>query len=150
MTGGEFIALARKLLTVPAARCPAGYRSITSRLYYGAYHEALALIEDELGFRHRKMDDNANKHQFVVEYLSGCVVEEAEDLAAQIAQLHERRKSADYDLSQTRFDDESLAIESVARIDRIIRALDVCREDEVRSRIQRGMSEYRQRRSFRP
>lgn len=92
MTGGEFIAFARKLLTLPAARCAAGYRSITSRLYYGAYHEALAFIEDELGFRHRKMDDNVNKHQFVV----------------------------------------------------------VCREDDVRSRIQRGMSEYRQGRSSRP
>lgn len=150
MTGEEFISLARKLLTLPAARCPAGYRSVTSRLYYGAYHEALAFIEDELGFHHRKLDDNANKHQFVVEYLSGCQEEHAQDLAAQIAQLHERRKSADYDLSQARFDDESLAVESVVRVDRILRTMAACREDAARSRIQIEMAEYRQRRSFWP
>lgn len=150
MVGGEFISLARKLLTLPAARCPAGYRSITSRLYYGIYHEVLDFIEDELGCRHRKMDDNANKHQFVLEYLTGCQVEHAQDLAAQIGQLHERRKNADYNLCQVRFDEESFAVESVIRVDRIMRSIETCREDAVRNEIQSGMTIYRQRRSSRP
>lgn len=67
MTGGEFIAFARKLLTLPAGQCPAGYRSVTSRLYFGAYHETLEFIEGELGVRHRKADDNNNKHQFILQ-----------------------------------------------------------------------------------
>jgi hypothetical protein len=150
MTGGEFIAFARKLLTLPAARCPAGYRSVTSRLYYGSYHELLVFIEEELGFQHRKMDDNNNKHQFILEYLTGSLEERAQDLAAQLAQLHERRKNADYDLGKARFDDEKFAVESVVRVDRIIAALAECREETVRVAIQAGMAAYRQRRSPRP
>jgi hypothetical protein len=149
MTGGEFIAFARKLLVLPAAQCAAGYRSITSRLYYGAYHEALVFLEDDLGFRHRKADDNSNKHQFILEYLTGSQEDHAQDLAAQLAQLHERRKNADYDIGKARFDEESFAIESVTRVDRILAAIDACRENAVRAKIEAGMSTYRQRRSSR-
>jgi hypothetical protein len=150
MKGGEFIAFARKLRTFPAAQCPAGYRSITSRLYYGAYHEALDFIETDLGFPHRKTDDIANKHQFIVEYLTGSQVQQAQDLAAQLGQMHERRKNADYDIAKARFDGETFAVESVVRLDRILMAIDACREDSVRIRIENGMSTYRQRRSARP
>jgi hypothetical protein len=150
MTGGEFISFARKLLTLPAARSPAGYRSVTSRLYYGAYHEALGFIENEMGFRHRKADDNANKHQFVLEYLTGSQEDLAQKLAAQIGQLHERRKNADYDLDQAHFGEESFAVGSVTRADRIMRTIEACREDAVRHKIQTGMSTYRQRRSAPP
>ena len=147
MRAGEFIAFARKLLTLPAAQCAAGYRSITSRLYYGAYHEAIDFIENDLGFPHRKTDDNANKHQYILEYLTGSQVQQAQDLAAQLGQLHQRRKNADYDIATARFDGETFAVESVVRLDRIAKAIDACREDAVRGKIQAGMTTYRQRRS---
>lgn len=147
MKAAEFIAFARKLLALPAAHCPAGFRSVTSRLYYGAYHEAMSFIENELGFQHRKIDDNENKHQFVIEYLVGSNEEHAQDLAALLSQLHERRKSADYKISNERFDGEAFAIESVAGADRILNLLDACREESTRNRIQAGMTAFRQRRS---
>lgn len=147
MQAAEFIAFARKLLTLPAAMCPAGYRSVTSRLYYGIYHETIDLIEVELGFVHRKNDDNENKHQFILEYLIGSNEEQAQDLASQLRQLHQRRKDADYELSNQRADDESHAIESVVRADRIMNALSACAVDPVRNRIHSGMSSYREKRS---
>jgi hypothetical protein len=147
MKAEEFIAFARKLLTLPAARCPAGFRSVTSRLYYGADHEALDFIEVELGFAHRKIDDNINKHQFVLEYLTGSNEEHAQDLATQLSQLHEHRKNADYDISKERFDKENCAIASVVRVDRIVRALDACRDASVQAKIKAGMSVFRARRS---
>lgn len=143
----EFVTFARKLLTLPAGRCPAGYRYVTSRLYYGVYHEVLEFIENELGFRHRKSEDANNKHQFVLEYLAGSDVTNAQDLASQLAQLHERRKSADYEIAKERFDTEAFAIDSVARADRIIQAIDDCREESVRAEILAGMAPFRQRRS---
>ncbi|HQU43933.1 MAG TPA: hypothetical protein PK867_14035 [Pirellulales bacterium] len=82
-----------------------------------------------------------------MEYLTGSQEEHAQDLAAQLAQLHERRKNADYDIGKARYDAEEFANESVVRVDRIVRALDACREDSVRTKVHAGMSTFRQRRS---
>ena len=148
MKAADFIAFARILLTLPAAQCPAGYRSITSRLYYGVYHVALEFIESELGFPHRKADDNNNKHQFIIDYLVGSNEDHAMDLATQLGQLHELRKVADYRIADKHFEkDNTKAIESVTRVDRIIRTIDACREPTARNNIQNGMSVYRKRRS---
>ena len=147
MTGDEFISFARKLMTLPAARCPAGYRSVVSRLYFGAFHLTGRFVEDELGFRHRKSLDNSNKHQFILEYLVGSNEPHAQDLASQLSSLHYRRKNADYDLQDARYENEKFAADSVVRLDRIITALELCRDDHVRPTIQNGMATYRQRRS---
>lgn len=147
MKADEFIAFARKLLTLPAAQCPAGYRSVTSRLYYGIYHELVDFIEVELGFVHRKSYDNENKHLFILEYLLNTDEEEAKDLASQIRQLHERRKEADYALGKKLPDTDKYAIESVVRADRILNSLDQCRQNPLRGKIQADMLAYRRRRS---
>lgn len=149
MNAAEFIAFARKLVVLPAAHCPAGYRSITSRLYYGIYHETLEFIENDLGFVHRKRDDNENKHLFILEYLIGSDEERALDLASQIRQMHQRRKDADYELAKRHVDEDGHAIESVSRADRILSAIDECRRDPLRTEIQAGMSLFRTRRSAR-
>ncbi len=62
MTGDAFVEFARKLLVLPLGACPAGNRSIVSRLYYGVFHAARQFIEDQLGFPHQNFDSN-NKHR---------------------------------------------------------------------------------------
>ena len=93
MTGDDFIGLAGKL-AVSAASGEAAFRSAVSRAYYGAYHIAIALLED-VG---QPLPANANGHVFAQRVLIGAGHPAARQAGFLLGDLHGDPIKADYKL----------------------------------------------------
>lgn len=137
MNGERFLELARKMLVMHRAD-PAALRSVVSRAYYGTFHNARAFLE-EMG-RHPTKTENG--HQFLQVRLLNAGEEHATKLGTLLTHLHERRKKADYEIGDAKYETEDFAVEAIARADRAMRLLEICREGETRGRIDAGISNY--------
>jgi uncharacterized protein (UPF0332 family) len=138
MTGDDFIDFARKAIVMHRGS-PAAMRSVVSRAYYGVFHLARTMLE-HLGF-HSIQDENS--HRFVLIQFANAGEDLATDIAALLGELHERRKRADYDLDNPRYETELFAADSIARADRANRLLDVSRSEPAHTRIRDGIISYR-------
>ena len=137
MQGDDFIIFAGKL-SVQGSIGPAGYRSATSRAYYGAYHLLLEYL-GSLG--HYCNTDNS--HRWVKQCLGNCSITEGIELGQRIGNLHTNRKDADYDLDEASAETQANAQACVLRADAIRELLAPCRIDPLRSRIAAGVEYYR-------
>lgn len=97
------------------------------------------MLED-LGF-HSPRDENS--HRFVLIHLANAGHETATDAATLLGDLHERRKRADYDLDDARYEAEAFAADAIARADRALRILETCGAEPARRRIRDGIVGYR-------
>lgn len=138
MTGDGFLDFARKAIVMHRGM-PAAMRSVVSRAYYGIYHLTRRYLE-ELGFPTPK-DESA--HRFALVHLANAENEAATDLAALLGEIHERRKRADYDVDDARYETEAFAADTIARADRAARVLECCAAEPVQTTIREGILRYR-------
>lgn len=137
IAGEDFIRLAGKLCVVPDAD-EAGFRTAVSRAYYGAFHMAKTFLE-ELGF---PVPANQNAHGFVRNQLVNCGHVIAGPAGSLLADLHQSRIRADYELHDSRFEAAEFARLNVERAYDIRRMLHECEGDPMRSDVRSGIAEY--------
>jgi uncharacterized protein (UPF0332 family) len=137
MDGGLFLTFAAKL-AASGASGPAGYRSAVSRAYYGAFHLSREFL-DRLGYRCR----SDNEHHWVQRHFLNCQVAEAKEIGRLLANLHESRKAADYNLQDSYCEVAKNAQFCVERADFIQNQLRVCGEAKLKADIQSDMNRYR-------
>ena len=136
MIGRDFLAFALRCLQGFEEAGPeeADRRSAVSRAYYGAFHEARALL--------RRCGISLPKTEQVHVKLGYCLRDCSDPNAAkagrQLDTLRAQRKVADYDLDDRRFASIHAAQTEVARAHRIVETLDLCRSaptDDFRAKI---------------
>jgi uncharacterized protein (UPF0332 family) len=120
MTGRDFVVCAEHLTQGSAE---ADLRSAVSRAYYGAFHEARALL-NESGVRLPKTEQVHVKIGFC---LQDCGDPNAGHAGQQLELLRLERRRADYDLEDDRFHDRLKTRSEVARANHILKILETCR-----------------------
>jgi uncharacterized protein (UPF0332 family) len=138
MDGSEFIDLAAKM-ALAANTNAAGYRTVVSRAYYGAFHLARRML-NEIGFRCRVRD---NEHLFVQRHFANCREPKAQEAGRLLGHLHENRKEADYDLHKPQAETQWFALLCVKRADRLRDHLNHCRSQETLAKVISEMTAYR-------
>ena len=118
---------------------PASLRSAISRAYYGAFHLSRNMLA-EMGFRCHVRE---NEHLFVHRHFANCRQAQALEVGGLLANLHENRKKADYDLDDARAETQGLAILCVERADRLRDRLKACREHQILAVVVSEMTAYR-------
>src|SRR5688572_427716 len=136
MIGDDFLRLARKMVVTHRAE-PAALRTVVSRAYYAVFHAKLYL--EQLGFAVPRTE---NAHLFVQVRLLHANQVEASEIGALLANLHERRKRADYDLADVSFETLEFAAEAVHRADRVRGKLDLCEQEPARTQVKDGIDAY--------
>lgn len=138
MTGNDFLEFARKAIVMHRGS-PAALRSVVSRAYYGVFHLARDFLED-LAFQSPK---DENSHRFVLIQFANADDPTATDTATLLGELHERRKRADHDLDDGRYETETFAADALARADRAVRLLEIGGAEPLRTKIREGILSYR-------
>ena len=120
MTGRDFVACAEQFARGPTE---AVLRSAVSRAYYGAFHEALALLH-ACGVWLPKTEQI---HVKVGHCLLDCGTPDAAEAGRELEILRSKRKVADYDLNDDRFMASRAVRLEIARARRILTAVDQLR-----------------------
>jgi uncharacterized protein (UPF0332 family) len=123
MTGRDFITSAASLAKSSAE---ADLRSAVSRAYYGAFHEARALLH-ACGVWLPKTEQVHIKLGYC---LRDCGDPIAADVGHQLEALRAKRRVADYDLDDNRFAAPSAARPEILTARDIVGALDALRPNE--------------------
>ena len=95
MNGDEFISFAGRVAAV-ANNGAAAYRSSISRAYYGAYHVALKLLNDNNFY----CGKNGNEHIWVRDFYANSDVDTGFEISQKLGNIAQSRKHADYDMSR--------------------------------------------------
>lgn len=139
MQGNDFLILAGKL-AAQTANGPAGFRTSVSRAYYGAYHLArqyLATIKIHCP------GSCANEHLWVQRMFRNCETASGIEIVILLANLHDSRKVADYDLQRQEVESQQNAQTCSLRADEIKKRLNSCSETAIQSDIKQGIHKYR-------
>ena len=137
MNGQDFIAFAARI-AASGTNDPASCRSSISRSYYGAFHLAREFLGG-LGYRCR----SENEHHWVQRHFLNCKVNEVKEIGRLLANLHESRKEADYDLHLFHSESSQQARFCVERAERLRIQVDSCREPTLALEIKSDMDRYR-------
>jgi len=140
MDGNDFIDFASELSATDGIG-PAACRTVVSRAYYGAFHLALALV-NEFGFFGRRTD---NEHRWVQWHFQNCKLPLAQEIGRALQNLHESRKEADYHLARHQPDSPANATACVLRAEQIRKKLGECRDPQIAAQITAEMSDWRRR-----
>ncbi len=132
MQGSAFLNVAIRL---SGAATEADWRSSISRAYYGAFHEAQALVK-ECGVTLPKTAQAHDKLQWCLQHASGDALAR---VAEKLNSLRAERNAADYDLDDPKFSYRLSALLQLKIAQEIVDALTECRTkpgySDVRSRI---------------
>ncbi len=120
MTGRDYIACAEHFAE---GSSEAVLRSAVSRAYYGAFHEALALLH-ACGVWLPKTEQ---VHVKVGYCLRDCGDPDTAMAGQQLDVLRSRRRIADYDLNDSRFAASSAVRREILRARQILETFDQCR-----------------------
>ena len=120
MTGRDFIVCAEQFAE---GLTEAVLRSAVSRAYYGAFHEALALLH-ACGVWLPKTEQ---VHVKVGYCLRDCGDPDAATAGQQLDVLRSRRRIADYDLGDDRFAASSAVRREILKARQILETFDRCR-----------------------
>ncbi|HQU46855.1 MAG TPA: hypothetical protein PK867_28885, partial [Pirellulales bacterium] len=101
MNPAEFIVLAGRIVTFG----PAGARTAVSRSYYGAFHEALDLLDD-IGCGCPR---NGKAHNLVPIFLDFPGISDARRASGLLSDLHSDRVKCDYRLRELSVEDTAFA-----------------------------------------
>jgi uncharacterized protein (UPF0332 family) len=140
MDGSDFLDYAGKVAAMRSVG-PAGYRSAVSRAYYGAFHLSCLFLE-QYNFRCPKTE---NAHVWVQKHFLNCTLPLAAETGRLLADLHQSRKDADYDLAKTYADSQKNAAFCVARADEIRTRLQECATAPNIEQVRAEMLEFRKR-----
>jgi len=139
MTPIEFITYAARVAASPTSGT-AGYRSSVSRAYYGAFHLARQLLENDLEIDCRAA---GNEHALIQQFFLNCSVKKGVAVGMLLRNLHTSRKEADYMLETNHSETQVAAMLSVERATELARMLDEIKEGPLRALIQAGIVQYR-------
>ena len=117
MTGRDFVACAEQFARGPTE---AVLRSAVSRAYYGAFHEALALLHT-CGVWLPKTEQVHVKLGYC---LRDCGDSDAAEAGRELEILRSKRKAADYDLVDDRFVAARAVSSEIARARKILATID--------------------------
>lgn len=95
-----YFELANKLMedsNIPLDLEEAKLRSIVSRAYYAAYHKALILLEEKLGFQIDKNNKDKSDHRQVIDECKNGGDRRLVDVGVRLETLFSTRNQADYD-----------------------------------------------------
>jgi hypothetical protein len=140
MDAKEFLDLAGRL-SLGRVAGPAEFRTAISRTYYGVYHLARRILTDELRFVCR--DDN--EHRWVQRHFYNCQMQSAKDVGRLLGNLHEARKSADYELSNVAIETAPQARFQLERAAEIQSRLQSCASNANLELLRAEMIAYRTR-----
>jgi uncharacterized protein (UPF0332 family) len=122
MQGSDFLSVAIRL---SGAATEADWRSSVSRAYYGAFHEAHALVKD-CGVILPKTAEAHDKLQWCLQHAADDALTRA---AEKLNSLRAERNAADYDLDSPRFGHRLAALLQLKIAREIVDALSACRAD---------------------
>jgi len=117
VTGRDFLVTAEHFAKGPTE---GALRSAVSRAYYGAFHEAIALL-DICGVR---LPTTEQVHVKLEYCFRDCGDPNAAMAGRELELLRAKRKAADYDLSDKRFLAAGAVDAEIKRAQRIINAID--------------------------
>jgi len=140
MKPDAFILLANRLAS-DAASGPEAHRSAISRAYYGAYLSVLN-FKDDLGISCR-IESKLSEHQSLQQLLANSNVPPAIEISQRLANLHESRKEADYEMGNLRSENPSSSADAVRRANVVINLLSQCQQAPTRSQLMVGLMQYR-------
>jgi uncharacterized protein (UPF0332 family) len=120
MTGRDFLACAEQFAE---GHAEAVLRSAVSRAYYGAFHEASALLH-ACGVWLPKTEQ---VHVKVGYCLRDCGDPDAAIAGQQLDVLRSRRRIADYDLEDNRFAASSAVRREILKAHQVLKTFDRCR-----------------------
>ena len=126
MSPVEFYLLALRLLA--NERCPAGFRSATSRAYYAAFLEGIEFLR-RMGVQ---VPRSAASHEHVVFMLMESGDSALDDTGRMLGDLRGYRNGADYRLHQPVHGTEAHATVRVREAGEVMTALTTCRGDRPR------------------
>ncbi len=138
MQGKDFITFSGKLAAQNSIGA-AGFRSATSRAYYGTFHLARELLEGH-GFLCR---DQGNAHLWVRRHFQNCTSQKPKEVGRLLENLAESRKDADYRLDKAYADKQENAKLCVLRADEIQKLIAECDEAGHREQIRKEMEAFR-------
>lgn len=137
----EFVSFASKLF-VSQPDSPACCRSVISRAYYGAYHDARGFL-DGLGIRTKS---GISEHLYLQRLLKESQVDQAIELGQLLDNLHQSRKEADYDLANDRPERRGQVQACVVRaMDILSRIESIAANPDLTGRIQNGIAAYKKK-----
>ncbi|WP_254507168.1 hypothetical protein [Anatilimnocola floriformis] len=151
MKPNDFLVLATKLhresVTPPATATklpdPATMRTSVSRAYYAAFLTARVIMETE--WRQPEFV-GGNEHRLLQQCLLNSNVPEAYTIGKLLENLHDSRKSADYDLNDVDMDTAPNAAFCIERATDIIELLKQCSTGVLSAQIRAGITQYRRMR----
>jgi uncharacterized protein (UPF0332 family) len=135
--GSPFIDFASKISQQASSGAP-GWRSAVSRAYYGAYHLARDFLVRQNW--HCTME---NEHLWVQRHFANCKLPLAKAVGQALANLHQSRKDADYELANAAAETQNNAIACVMRADAIRTQLQQCADPTSLPTILSEMKTYR-------
>lgn len=118
MIGREFLDSAK---TLAQSQKPCDLRSAVSRAYYASYHASLEMLQ-ESGVRFPSGTSLA--HTKMPQCLENTNADVATKVGRQLRSLRDDRNAADYDMSDTLFEDQVSVSDRVIIAERIIALID--------------------------
>jgi hypothetical protein len=122
----EFYALAEQLLS--SEKCPAGFRTVTSRAYYAAFLEAVEFLA-KMGV---PVERTAAGHKEVRHILTNSGDKDLADAGKILDDLRDHRNGADYRLHEAEYGREERATLRWRESGVIMVTLSACRSDQTR------------------
>jgi len=137
MNGRDFLATAQKLTAVGAV--PPDLRSAMSRAYYAAYHAALEYCT-RCGVTFSTHSSDA--HTTMPRCFDACTTAEAKDLYRMLNALRADRKTADYDLADSKFEGAANVTLRIKDAEKVIAKIDRLLQEPAYTEVRRGLRDY--------
>ncbi|MDI6725898.1 MAG: hypothetical protein QMD32_02955 [Smithellaceae bacterium] len=116
----------------------AEYRTAVSRAYYATFHVGADFFK-AIGCR---ISGGPSGHGEVIRNLANCGDLELAKVGTQLTDLRTQRNNADYDLDNTKYDNQKVSQAITIQSERMINALDKCDSGARRDEIARAVKEY--------
>jgi len=134
-----FLDVAKKFLNIPSE---AAYRSAVSRAYYALFHAASRFL-GKLGFQTAK---GPQAHGEIPARFNNCGVEDGEQIASWLNELHRQRFLADYDLTSDKFTVQFKSAIWIAQSEQAMLKLnDIAASQNLCNKIRTGIRAYEEK-----
>ena len=131
----DFLEVAKKLSQGGTA---AEYRTAVSRAYYATYHVGAEFLKG-VGC---SISNGPSGHGEVIRNLSNCDDLELAKVGSQLTDLRSQRNFADYNLDNTKYDNQRISKAATVQAERMIQALNQCGSGSRREDIAQALKVY--------
>ncbi len=139
MSPEQFLQLANRL-ALSAASGPAEFRTAISRAYYGIFHTARQVLNEQMQFYCKS---GANEHQWIQRHFANCSSKIARKAGRLIQTMHDARKQADYELANAIIENIAEARAALERAEEVKKLLQLCGSPANVATIKAEMLQYR-------